>query len=217
MVRVDPLRVPCDVVRLTLNTSTLPTHIKDEPEFLDKLRVSDPVCLNHLVLTNTPWMFALAFKMLHNRDDAQDAVQEAFVNVCRAIGDFDGRAALTTWLHRIVITTCLMKMRKRRRTHEVSVEALLPTFLPDGHQTTDSKSWKPNPSSGIESIETTQLLRKQIDLLPPEYREILTLRDVLGLSTEETAQLLDSSIPLVKTRLHRARQALKTLLDPYFS
>lgn len=200
-----------------MNTSSLPSHIKDELEFLDRLKASDPACMQHLVVSNTPWMFALAYKMLHNKDDAQDAVQEAFLNVCRAIAGFDGRAALTTWLHRIVITCCLMKLRKRRRTHEVSVESLLPTYLPDGHQTQESKTWKPKSTSGIESSEMARILRQQLDRLPPEYREILTLRDVLGLSTEETAQLLDSSVPLVKTRLHRARQALKALLDPYFT
>jgi len=154
--------------------------------------------------------------MLWSEQDAQDAVQEAFLSAFNSIAGFDGRSELSTWLHRITVNACLMKLRSKRRRPERALEDLLPTFLADGHQKNPSRSWKPDPAQGIEQAELCALVRARIEDLPVESREIVLLRDVVGLDTEQTADMLGISVPAAKTRLHRARQALKALLDPHF-
>ena len=151
--------------------------------------------------------------MLHDDQDAQDAVQDAFLNAFRTLADFDGRSLLSTWLHRITVNCCLMKLRSRRRKPAVSIEELLPTFLPDGHQTPPNQSWNPIPSSGIERRELLEQVRGHIASLPDPFREVIMLRDVLGLNTEEAAHMLGISTQAAKTRLARARQALRSLVE----
>jgi len=184
---------------------------------LERLRRGEDAAFEEMVREIGPRLHAVAFKMLGRADDAQDAVQDVFLNAIRGLHAFDGRSLLSTWLHRITVTTCLMKLRTRRRKPECQIDELLPRFIPDGHQETSSQPWKPAPAAGIEQAEVAKLVREKIAELPEQFREVLVLRDVVGMTTEETAAMLDASLPLVKTRLHRARQALKTLLDPYFA
>jgi RNA polymerase sigma-70 factor (ECF subfamily) len=161
-------------------------------------------------------MLAVARRMLRREEDAQDAVQEAFLSAFKALDRFDERSRLTTWLHRIVVNVCLMRLRTLRRKPERSIEELLPQFLPDGHQRTPSSNWKPEALGGIESREVRAHVRAKIEELPEDYRVVLLLRDIEELDTQQTATLLRLTTAAVKTRLHRARQALRTLIDPQF-
>jgi RNA polymerase sigma-70 factor, ECF subfamily len=110
-----------------------------------------------------------------------------------------------------------MKLRSQRRRPEKPLDDLLPQFESDGHQKNPSRPWNPSNKSGIETRDMCTLVRAKIDELPTQYREILLLRDIEELDTEETAGLLGMTQAAVKTRLHRARQALRTLLDPYMT
>ena len=164
-------------------------------------------------------MLAVARRMLFREEDAQDAVQDAFLSAFKSLGTFDERSLLTTWLHRITVNACLMKLRSQRRRGgpERSIDDFLPTFTDDGHQTQESRRWNPDAASGIERGEVREMVRAKINELPEQYRVVLILRDIEQLSTEETAAALDMTFNAVKTRLHRARQALRALLDPHFS
>ena len=135
----------------------------------------------------------------------------------RGIARFEGGARLSTWLHRIVINTCLMRLRSRGRRPEESIEELLPRFYEDGHRIDPGSAWRSEGVDPLESRETRALVRASIDRLPDIYRNVLLLRDIEGLSTEEAARMLDVKVDTVKVRLHRARQALRTLLDPHFA
>lgn len=188
----------------------------DEARLIEGLRAGDPAAFDELVNLAGGRMLAVARRMLRREEDAQDAVQEAFLSAYKALDRFDGRSRLTTWLHRITINACLMRLRTLRRKPERSIEGLLPQFLPDGHQQTSSRRWKPELSAGIEAEETRALVRAKIDELPEDYRVVLLLRDIEGLDTEQTAVMLNVTTAAVKTRLHRARQALRGLLDPHF-
>lgn len=188
----------------------------DQAALLARLRVGEDAAFDELVRLAGGRMLAVARRMLGNEDDAQDAVQDAFLSAFKSLASFDERSQLTTWLHRIAVNACLMKMRSKRRRPECSLEALLPTFLPDGHQKSPAGSWKPDPAAGIERSELCALLRARIEELPADYREIIVLRDIAQLNTEQTAEILGISLAGVKTRLHRARQSLKTLLDSDF-
>lgn len=156
---------------------------------------------------------AVARRFMRTEDDAQDAVQDAFLSMFRNIERFDEQSKLSTWLHRIVVNACLMRLRTRQRRPETSIEALLPTFLDDGHQSRPSRPWPDDPAAQAERSELRRLVRRKIDELPDQYRNVILLRDIEELDTAATAEALGMTETAVKTRLHRARQALRELLD----
>src|SRR5262249_4583865 len=129
---------------------------------------------------------------------------------------FEGGARLSTWLHRIVVNAALMKLRTRARRPEVSIEELLPRFFEDGHRVDEPAEWRsPAQLDALERQETRPLVRGQIARLAADYRTVLMHRDIEGLDTKETAELLGVPPNAAKIRLHRARLALRTLLDPH--
>lgn len=188
-----------------------------EARLLERLRAGDSAAFEAVVLQAGGRMLAVARRMMRTEEDAQEAVQDAFLSAFKSLDRFDGRSQLATWLHRITINACLMKLRSQRRRPERSIEDLLPTILSDGHQTRSTLAWKPACDCGIERSESLALVRAKIGELPEPFREALMLRDIEGLSTEATAEALGITTAAVKTRLHRARQALRTLLEPHFS
>ncbi len=137
-------------------------------------------------------------------------MQEGFLAAFRGIDAFDGRARLSTWLFRIVTNQALMKLRRRKPGHQVSVEDLLPTFTDYGHHRRSIPNFRPEAS--LETEDTRQLVRQHIDLLPDAYRAALVLRDIEERPLPEVADLLGITVNAVKIRVHRARQALRTML-----
>jgi RNA polymerase sigma-70 factor (ECF subfamily) len=160
-------------------------------------------------------MLAVARRLLRVDEDARDAVQDAFLLAFKSFAQFREGSRLYTWLHRIVINAALMKLRKRMPTPAADLDALLPRFHDDGHAVNPSPDWRLPADALAQRRELRLLVRRCIDELPEDYRSVLMLRDIEELNTEETAQLLGMTTGAVKTRLHRARQALRTLLDPH--
>lgn len=189
-----------------------------ESALIARLQAGDASAFAELVRAQGPRMLAVARRLLRSDDDAADAVQEAFISAFRAIGNFEGGARLSTWLHRIVVNSSLMRLRTRTRRSEVSIDELLPKFVEDGQHIDEPREWRsPEPLDAIERRETRLLVRGLIDQLPGDYRTVLLLRDIEGLDTKETADLLGVTPNAAKIRLHRARLALRTLLDPHMS
>lgn len=188
---------------------------EDESALLSALKAGDDEAFARFVRAYTGPMLTVARRILGQEEDAQDAVQEAFVSSFKAIGGFAGGSKLSTWLHRIVVNASLMKLRTRRRTPERPIDDLLPKFLDDGHQADPAAPWSKSGDDAITSRETRAVVRHSIEKLPETYRTVLLLRDIEELDTEETAKLLGINVNAVKTRLHRARQALRELLNPY--
>jgi RNA polymerase sigma-70 factor, ECF subfamily len=188
---------------------------RQEASLVARLREGDPVAFETLVRTYMPMMLRVARRFLKSEDDARDAVQDAFVNAFRSIGKFESNAQLSTWLHRIVVNAALMRLRTQRRHPEEDIEDYLPRFREDGHLLQPAESWTETADTILERTELAGVVRTAIDQLPYTYREVLLLRDIEELSTEEAAQTLGVTPNAVKVRLHRARQALRTLLDPY--
>jgi len=187
-----------------------------EGAIVARLQAGDAAAFAELVRGQGPRMLAVARRLLRSDDDASDAVQEAFISAFRAIGNFEGGAKLSTWLHRIVVNASLMRLRNRSRRPEVSIDELLPKFVEDGQHIDEPREWKsPEPLDALERRETRELVRRLIDKLPTDYRTVLLLRDIEGLDTKETAELLGVTPNAAKIRLHRARLALRTLLDPH--
>ncbi len=187
-----------------------------ESALIARLQAKDADAYAELVRAQGPRMLAVARRLLRSDDDAADAVQEAFISAFRAIGNFEGGAKLSTWLHRIVVNASLMRLRNRSRRPEVSIDELLPKFVDDGGHIDEPREWRsPEPLDALERRETRERVRGLIDRLPTDYRTVLLLRDIEGLDTKETAELLGVTPNAAKIRLHRARLALRTLLDPH--
>jgi len=187
----------------------------DEKPLLEQLRSGNDAAYEELVRLYGPRLLAVARRFLRSEDDAQDAVQDAFLNAFRSIDSFEGQARISTWLHRIVVNASLMKLRTRRRKPEQSIEELLPNFLEDGHMTNLATPWRTAGEDEVELAQLRDLLLQKAQQLPDSFRNVLLLRDIEGLDIEEAAQLLEISKAAVKTRLHRARLALRELLDPH--
>ncbi|HUP62432.1 MAG TPA: sigma-70 family RNA polymerase sigma factor [Thermoanaerobaculia bacterium] len=182
------------------------------------LRAGDDDAFEALLQTYSARLLRLARRFLASEEDARDALQDAMVSVFRSIGSFESGSRLSTWLHRIVVNACLMKLRTRRRRLdevevEIDIEEYLPRFHQDGHQVEPSQPWTESAEAMLEREELRELVRASIEKLPDSYRIVLHLRDIEEMSTEETAEILGITPNAVKIRLHRARQALRTLLD----
>jgi RNA polymerase sigma-70 factor (ECF subfamily) len=187
----------------------------DEAALLARLRAGEDSAYEELVRFYGPRLLAVARRFLRSDDDARDAVQDAFLSAFRSIDSFEGQARISTWLHRIVVNASLMKLRTRRRKPEQSIEDLLPSFLEDGHMERPAEPWRKAGEDPVEVAQLADLLLEKVQELPEDSRNVVLLRDIEGLDTEETARMLEISKAAVKTRLHRARLALRELLDPH--
>jgi len=189
----------------------------DDDILLAALKAGDEQAFETIVRLYGGRMLAVARRFVRNDDDAQDVVQAAYLSAFRSVGQFEGHCLVGTWLHRIVVNTALMKLRSRRRKPEASIDDLLPAFQEDGHHVEQFSDWCTPADELIERAETRAMVRACIDRLPDNYREILILRDIEELSTDESARALRMTPTAVKVRLHRARQALSTLLRKEFA
>jgi RNA polymerase sigma-70 factor, ECF subfamily len=184
-----------------------------EATLIDRLRGGDPVALEGLMEQFAPRVHRLAYGITRNEADTEEVVQDVFLSLFRNIEGFEGRAALGTWIYRITVNAALIKRRGKRVELEVLLEDHLPTFREDGHREGDRAlllaDWSETPEAELLSNETRRAVRRMIASLPDRYRVVLLLRDMEGLSNEETAEILDESVASVKSRLHRARMALR--------
>jgi RNA polymerase sigma-70 factor, ECF subfamily len=184
----------------------------DDRALLTALRAGQEWAFETMVRLYGGRLLAVARRFTRNDEDAQDVLQSAYLSAFRALNDFEGACQLSTWLHRIVVNTALMKLRARRRKPEESIDALLPAFQEDGHHVEQFSEWSTPADQLMERKEARATVRKCIEQLPEKYRAVLKLRDIEELSTQDVAGMLALTPTAVKVRLHRARQALSTLL-----
>lgn len=184
-----------------------------EADFVTRLRAKDEAAFAEMVRKFGGRMLSVTRRFLTSEDDARDAVQEAFLLAFQSIEQFNGSAMLSTWLHRIVVNAALMQLRRRRRKPEQSIDELLPSFDAEGGWAEGCGSQSVTTEEILEGRDTRALVRRCIAKLPESYRVMLMLRDIEELDTAETAERLALSLNIVKVRLHRARQALRTLIE----
>lgn len=192
-----------------------PDATADDARLLEALKAGNEYAFEQLVRTHAGRMLAVARRMLRDPQDAEDVVQESFAAAFRALATFRAESRLSTWLHRIVVNHALMKMRTRRRRPEVALDALLPAFLRDGHRVAGAAE-EVTAEGVLTAAETRGQVRAAIDRLPTAYRTVLLLRDIDELDNGTVATMLGVSPNAAKIRLHRARQALLTMLAPSF-
>jgi RNA polymerase sigma-70 factor (ECF subfamily) len=185
----------------------------DDAALVARLRAGDDAAFEELVRSASPRLLSTLRRMLRSDEDARDALQETFLAAFRALPRFEGQSKLSTWLHRIAVNAALMKLRSRRRRPEESIDELLPRFESDGHFERGSAPVGRLVDEEVGEARRRAAVRRCIDALPESHRLVIVLRDVEGLGTEETARQLGISADAAKMRLHRARQALRTLLE----
>lgn len=184
-----------------------------EGVLIARLQQGDRDAYEVLVRRYSARMRTVARRLLRNEEDARDAVQDAFMNAFRVLPRFRADAKLSTWLYRIVTNAALVTWRSANRHPEVSLESLLPTFAEDGHHTEPVDPLPVTAEAALQSKETRALVRACIEQLPTQYRAVVILRDIEELDTAEVATMLGITENAVKFRLHRARQALMTLIQ----
>ena len=177
------------------------------------LRAGDERAFEEIVSRFGGRLLSVARRFLNSDEDARDAVQEAFLSAFQSIAQFNGDALLSTWLHRIVVNAALMQLRRRRRKPEQSIDELLPRFDADGAWAEDCVAASVPTEELLEQQETREMILRCVGKLPASYRAVLLLRDFEDLDTAETASRLGIGHNAVKVRLHRARQALRTLIE----
>jgi RNA polymerase sigma-70 factor, ECF subfamily len=179
-----------------------------------RVRAGDVAAYDTLVHKYERQIFRIAQHITQNREDAEDVMQDAFLKAYEKLDQFQGNSKFYTWLVRIAVNESLMRLRKRRTGKLVSMDEDVQTD--EGSVPRDFADWAPNPEQNYTQAELAEILRKTIQGLPQGFRVVFVLRDVEGLSTEETAETLGLSVPAVKSRLLRARLQLRERLTRYF-
>jgi RNA polymerase sigma-70 factor (ECF subfamily) len=197
-----------------VTTIDRPAHAAaSDGSLVASLRRGEPAALEAMVRSHGSRMLAVARRLVRNEEDARDVVQDAFLHAVRALDEFRADAKLSTWLHRIVVNTALMRLRAASRRPEGFLEDLLPHFDETGHHAEPVRALPITAEEALERQEIRARVRDAVERLPEAYRAIIVLRDFEDLSTEEAATALGISVNAAKIRLHRARQALATLLQ----
>lgn len=175
---------------------------------IEQAKQGDRKSLAQLVKNYEQTIYNFAFKVCRNKDRAEHAMQETFISMVKSLKQFSGKSKLSTWLYTIVSNHCLMQARsnKSKLTDSIDNEE---TYFDE----TEFAEWKVTPDQIAENNELKELLDRAIQQLPADYKIVFLLRDVEGLSTEETGKIVELSVPAVKSRLHRARAFLRNELN----
>ena len=161
-------------------------------------------------------IYNLAYRIMGNKEDASDVLQETFLQAFKKLSGFKGKAKFSTWLYRIAVNICLMKKRKQKKLETVSLDIPILTKKEDEIKRELRDDWSESPLATLENEEVKKNLSEAIDSLPEEYKTVFLLRGLNGLSNEEVANVMKISLPAAKSRLHRARLFLRDKLSQYF-
>jgi RNA polymerase sigma-70 factor, ECF subfamily len=190
-------------------------HYKELPDdgLVHLAQEGDNRAFDELVARYRDRVYRLSFKILRHEEDAAEALQDAFLSAYRGIKKFKSESTFSTWLYRVATNASLMKYRKRRDDH-VSLEQSQ-SYQPDAEPLA-IPDWSQQPLEELLDSETREVMEEGLRRLPEELRTVFILRDEDGHSNAEVAEMLDLSVAAVKSRLHRARIALRDRLDRYF-
>lgn len=175
-----------------------------------KAQDGDQNSLSDLITRYERKTYNLAYRLMGNHADASDAAQEALVRICMRLQNFRGDSAFSTWLFRVVTNTCLDELRRRGRLRHASLDDVLP--VEEGAVSRQAPDEADSPVEHAERQEVQAAVKRAINRLPDEYRVVVIMRDLQGLSYHEIAAMLDTTLGTIKSRLHRARQALRTII-----
>jgi RNA polymerase sigma-70 factor (ECF subfamily) len=186
----------------------------DEAALVARTRSGDTDAFGELVMRYENKIYRLAKNITQNDQDAEDVLQDAFLKAFEHLDTFQGNSKFYTWLVRIAVNEALMRLRKRKGDRSVPLDEPIDT----GEEMVNREIavWADNPEQQYSRDEYQDILNQAVESLKPDFRIVFTLRDIEELSTEETAEALGISIPAVKSRLLRARLALREKLTRHF-
>ena len=196
-------------------TQTGETQTLNDLELVEQVKQGQVEQFNELVNRHARKIFRLTQHITGNREDAEDALQEAFLKAYSRLPQFQGDSQFYTWLVRIAVNESLMKLRKRK-SGGVTVSLDEPIETEDDFLPREIAAWDENPEQKYARQELQEILDRAVSSLPPIFRTVFVLRDLEQLSTEEAAEALHLSVAAVKSRLLRARLQLREKLSPYF-
>ena len=191
-------------------------HKAEEEQLVRDLQAGKSEVFDKLAALYQKKIYALSFNLTRNAMDAEDVVQEVLLTLFKKIHTFQGRSAFSSWVYRITVNTAYMKLRSKKKEKSISLEEVYPAFSGAGFQQEKIQDWSEHTESLLFANETRETIQKAVDLLPDKAEDVFLLRDVEGLSTEEVSEVLELTIPAVKSRLHRARLFLRKKLSHYF-
>lgn len=195
-----------------LTLKTQPT-LNDETTLVRSAKAGDMAAFDQLIERHTAMVFRVAMHILASREDVEDVLQDSFLRAFQNLNGFEERARFSTWLTKIVVNSALMKLRSSRRW----VTASLDEESEDASSLIDAVAdWRPNPEQLYRESELREILERALASLPEGCRIVFALRDIEGLSTVETAEMLELNVNNVKSRLLRARLRLRSQLSQYF-
>jgi RNA polymerase sigma-70 factor (ECF subfamily) len=189
------------------------TYKKTDRQLITEIKKHDESCFEELINRYSTKIFNLAMRITRNQEDAEDVLQEVCTTVFTKISSFEGKSQFSSWLYRVATNSSFMKIRSRKRRRTVSIEDIEPS----GQQ-----NWGSNRAelTDIDTMSTRHELREAIeravDELPREYKAIFVLRDIDGLSNQSVSEVLELSVPAVKSRLHRSRLLMREKLQPHY-
>jgi len=210
------------------NTRTAPAEAQEsqsgEPpdvELVRRAQQGDAAAFAELVARHQRQLYRLALRMTGSEADAQEVLQEAFLNAYQKLPNFRGEAQFSSWLYRIAANSALMRLRRKRRAPDALTDQPLelqgPKFSAEGYLDPPPRSdWSQRADEKMMDRELGTAIDQAVTGLPEDYRTVFLLKDVDGLSNEEIAEALDLTVPAVKSRLHRARLALREKLSDFF-
>lgn len=185
-------------------------------ELVASLKRKDPAAFEQLIAQHGTMLYRVALRFMSQPEEAEEVLQETLLTVYQKVHTFDERAALTTWLYRIVMNTALMRLRAKARAPEALLDPAGPPFTEDGAHAREVAEWALPPEEALLRQEVLTVLQQKIARLPEGYRAVYVLAEIEGLSHQEIATILDLTVGTVKTRLHRARLFLREGLAEYF-
>ena len=188
----------------------------EEEQLVKNLQAGKSESFEQLATLYQKKIYALSFNLTRNVMDSEDVTQEVLLTLFKKIHTFQGRSAFSSWVYRITLNATYMKLRSRKKEQSISIEELLPSFNGSGFQQEKIQDWSENTESLLFDNEVREIIQKAVNLLPDKEKIVFLLRDVEGLSTENVSEILELTVPAVKSRLHRARLFLRKKLANYF-
>lgn len=193
------------------------TSVEDDSVLLSRAQRGDLQAFEALVERHRDRVYALSLRMLNSSADAAEVTQETFLSAYRNLKEFRGDAAFGSWVHRIAANHALMRLRQRKVTADFEGPLDEPQFNERGSLIDQVADWGPNAEALTLDAELREAIEAASAALPAEHRQVFVLRDVEGLSYEDIAQVVGESVPAIKSRLHRARLAMRATIDRYYA
>ena len=188
----------------------------DEVQLVERARTGDLEAFEELLGRHQQRVMRVVLSILKEPMDAEEVAQDVFLTVFEKIDHFRGDSSFSTWLHRVAVNAALMRRRKSKADRSVPLDDVMPSFDERGHLAVDIADWSQQAGDPVLAREAGEVIEAAVEKLDEMYRTVFALRDVQGFSTEETAEILELSVPAVKSRLHRARLFLRRELAEYF-